>query len=109
MLTEQAAEKGLPHVAGDVVSTAVADNWAWTRFIGNEPCMLFIGHKPLTMLGHGVSLSSAQSQDSKLGLTEGRTRLLYQYKMLWSAVYIYMLCLLNTCINNITHGRRSLN
>lgn len=41
MLTEQAAEKGLPHVAGDVVSTAVADHWAWTRFIGNESCVLF--------------------------------------------------------------------
>jgi hypothetical protein len=74
MLTEQAAEKGLPHVAGDVVSTAVADHWAWTRFIGNESYVLFIGHKPLTMLGHGVSLPSAESQDSKLGLTAGRTR-----------------------------------
>jgi hypothetical protein len=91
MLTEQAAEKGLPHVAGDVVSAAVADHWAWTRFIGNESCVLFIGHKPLTMLGHGVSLPSAESQDSKLGLTEGRTRLLYQHKTLCSAVYIYAL------------------
>lgn len=93
MLTEEAAEKGLPHVAGDVVSAAVAHHWEWTRFIGSESCVLFIGHKPLTMLGHGVSLSSAESQDSKLGLTEGHTRLLYQRKMLCSAVYIHVLCL----------------
>jgi hypothetical protein len=65
-LTEQAAEKSLPHVAGDVVTTAVTDHKEGMCFIINQTPLNSIENKPLTMLGQRVNLSSAQSLDSKV-------------------------------------------
>ena len=38
-LTEQAADKSLPHVVGDVVTTAVTDRRAGMCFIRNQPLL----------------------------------------------------------------------
>jgi hypothetical protein len=66
-LTEQAAEKSLPHVAGDVVTTAVTGHKEGMCFIRNQTPFNSIENRPLTMLGQRVNSSSARSLDSKVG------------------------------------------
>jgi hypothetical protein len=69
-LTEQAADKSLQHVVGNVVTTAVTDGRARMGFIWNQPLLRSTENiqtpHDAGSEGQRVSLSSAQSLDSKV-------------------------------------------